>query len=309
MVTSGKIPASEITGPPGAPVVAVLGGISATRHVTATAWDRTPGWWEPLVGPGRAIDTDETRALGVDFLDGGRASDGRPARIITTHDQADGVRHVLDNLGVDRLSAFVGASYGGMVALAFAERYPTRVDRVVAISAPHAPHPLTTALRALQRRIVALGLDTGQASEALALARGLAMTTYRSTQEFGERFSATPDEVSVNDAIFPVESYLRHHGERFAATWTPARFLALSLSADLHSVQPSAICVPTTVVCAEGDRTVPREQLEWLASRLAAPSELMELSSTHGHDAFLTETKQLGRILRSVLSSHTLTHT
>ena len=62
--------------------------------------------------------------LGFDFLDGGRGSDGRPERIVTTHDQADALARVLDEIGVERIQAFVGASYGGMVALAFAERYP-----------------------------------------------------------------------------------------------------------------------------------------------------------------------------------------
>jgi homoserine O-acetyltransferase len=229
-------PHYELIGEPGAPVVVVLGGISATRHVAANENDPTPGWWDEIVGRGRAIDTRAFGVLGVDFLDGGRRADGRPRRTITTHDQADHVARVLDELCVDRIHSFVGASYGGMVALAFAERYPDRVDRIVAISAPHEPHPMSTALRALQRRVVELGLDTGRAADALAIARGIAITTYRSTREFGERFDSTPIERSENDATFPVDGYLRHHGERFAARWSAERFLALSLSGDLHRV-------------------------------------------------------------------------
>src|SRR5678815_1964346 len=137
---NAELPAFEVTGPPGGPLVAVLGGISATRHVVANEHDRSPGWWDAIVGPGRAINTNAFRVLGVDFLDGGRRDDGQPARTVTTADQADAVVRVLDQLGTERLHAFVGASYGGMVALAFAERHPDRVDRVVAISAPHEPH-------------------------------------------------------------------------------------------------------------------------------------------------------------------------
>src|SRR5215216_2114086 len=108
----------EIVGPRGAPVVVVLGGISATRHVASSPDDPTPGWWNSIVGRGRAIDTTAYRVLGVDFLDGGRRSDGRPQRIVTTHDQADNVANALDELGVERIHSFVGASYGGMVGLA-----------------------------------------------------------------------------------------------------------------------------------------------------------------------------------------------
>ena len=149
----------EIVGPPRAPVVVVLGGISATRHVATTGHDDTPGWWDATVGAGRAIDTATYRVLGIDFLDGGRRGDGRPRHVVTTHDQAAAIVRVLDTLGVERVHAFVGASYGGMVGLAFAERYAERLDRLVAISAPHEAHPMSTALRSLQRRIVQLGLD------------------------------------------------------------------------------------------------------------------------------------------------------
>jgi homoserine O-acetyltransferase len=300
------LPPFEVVGPSSAPVVAVLGGISATRHLAASEHDPAPGWWDAIVGPGRAINTNAFRALGADFLDGGRRDDGQPERTVTTADQADAIARVLDHLGVDRLHAFVGASYGGMVALAFAERYPERVDRIVAISAPHEPHPMTTALRGLQRRIVRLGLETTQAHEALAIARGLAITTYRSTAEFAERFDTAPEELTDNDAFFPVEGYLHHHGERFAHRWTPARFLALSLSGDLHRVNPRAIRTPAVIVAAERDAIVPRAQLEYLVDHLGGPARLVDLPSTRGHDAFLTEPRELGHILDTALSIPTL---
>ena len=293
----------ELVGPADAPVVVVLGGISATRHVTASDRDPSPGWWDEVVGRGRAVDTNQFRVLGVDFLDGGRRADGRPRRTVTTHDQAAHVARILDELDVHRIHSFVGASYGGMVALAFAERYPDRVGGLVAISAPHEPHPMSTALRALQRRIVELGLETGRTGDALAIARGLAITTYRSTREFGERFDSAPVECFDNDATFPVEAYLRHHGERFAARWSAERFLALSLSGDLHRVDPSAISTPATIVAAEGDAIVPGGQLEELAARLAGPTRLIHVPTTRGHDAFLTEPTAVGDILRIALST------
>lgn len=292
-----ELPKYEVVGPIDAPVVVVLGGISASRHVTSNEQDAAPGWWDDIVGPGRAVDTNRVRVLGIDYIDGGRGSDGRPRRTVTTHDQADAIAAVLDALGVDRIHAFIGSSYGGMVALAFAEQRPDRVERLIVISAPHEPHPMSTALRALQRRIVGLGIDTGESKEALALARGLAMTTYRSAREFAERFNAEPIERTANDAIFAVEGYLLHHGERFAATWSPERFLALSLSIDLHRVDPSAITTPALLIAAEGDTIVPGEQMATLAESLGGPARFAELPTLNGHDAFLTEPEALSRLI------------
>ncbi len=100
-----ELPPFEITGRPGAPVIVVLGGISADRHVCAGTDNPDPGWWESLAGPGRALDTTRFRIAGFDFLDGGRDTDGRPARIVTTHDQADALAAVLDAAGVVRVQA------------------------------------------------------------------------------------------------------------------------------------------------------------------------------------------------------------
>jgi homoserine O-acetyltransferase/O-succinyltransferase len=297
-----EVPPFEVVGTCGAPSVVALGGISANRHICSNGADRRPGWWEGIAGYGRALDPDQYQLIGMDFIDGGRGVDGRPERIVTTHDQADALAGVLDSIGVRRLHALVGASYGGMVALAFAERYPERVGRLVVIGAAHEAHPMSTALRTIQRRVVELGIETGRVRDALVLARSLAMTTYRSGREFAERFARTPITITDNDAEFPVESYLRHHGERFASTWRAERFLALSLSGDLHRVDPRGIHTPAVLVAAEGDAIVPREQIETLSRELAAPNQLIDLPSKNGHDAFLTEPETLGRILDNALS-------
>jgi homoserine O-acetyltransferase len=300
---SARLPRFELVGPAHAPLIVVLGGISASAHVTATPDDPTPGWWSDVVGAGKGIDTTRYRVLGVEFLDGGRRADGRPRATITTHDQADAIARILDAIGVRRVHAFVGASYGGMVALAFAERYPERLERLVAISAPAEAHPMSTALRALQRNIVKLGLESGRVTDALALARGLAMTSYRSAREFGERFAVVPVEREENDAVFDVERYLAHHGRRFASTWAAERFLALSLSGDLHRVDPRNIRVPAVIVAAEGDAIVPGEQLERLAADIAAPTRLLHVASRCGHDAFLTEPDAISSILEVAIST------
>lgn len=272
----------ELIGPERAPVVATLGGISATRNVT--------GWWPAMVTPGGSIDPERFRVLGVDYLDGGDLGDGRPARTVTTHDQANALADALDALGIERLQTLVGASYGGMVALAFAERHPARVEQLVIVSAAARPHPMAVALRSIQRQIVELALDTGRASKGVALARQLAVASYRSAEEFGERFDRSS-----------VESYLRHQGEKFAQRFTAARFLALSLSCDLHEVDASRIRTPATLIAARGDTIVPLEQMQELADTLAGPTRLRVTQTFTGHDAFLAEPHAAGAIIRNVL--------
>ena len=298
-----SLPAAELTGPPGAPVVVALGGISASRHVAGNAHDPSPGWWEDVAGDGRAIDTARWRLLSFDYLDGGTAPDGGPARLVPTHDQADALAALLDTMEIDRLHALVGASYGGMVALAFAERYPARVARLVVIGAAHESHPMATAVRSVQRQVVRLGLDAGREADGLAIARGLAMTTYRTAQEFATRFTTTPAAVADADAEFAVEGYLAHHGARFAESWTAARFLSLSLSTDLHRVDPAAVTVPTLLVTSADDAIAPAARVRELAGALAAPSRVATLESITGHDAFLTEPAQVSRLLDHALTS------
>ena len=301
-----EVPPYEVSGPRGAPTIVVLGGISANRHVCGNGVDPSPGWWEAVAGRGRALDTTHYQLVGCDFLDGGRGPDGRPERIVSTHDQAEAIAAVLDEIGIQRVHAIVGASYGGMVALAFAERYPDRLEQLIVIGAGHQPHPMTTALRVVQRRIVELGLETGRAREALALARSLAMTTYRTAEEFADRFDFAPASTTENDAVFPVESYIREHGERFAARWRPERFLALSLSGDLHSVNPASIRTPCVLVATENDAIAPRAQLDALAREIGDTCRVVDLPSRNGHDAFLTEPDALSSILRNALTASIL---
>lgn len=271
----------------GAPLVVALGGISASKHVA--------GWWGDVVGEHRFVDTTRFQVLGIDYLDGGRGPDGRPARTVTTHDQADALVQALDDIEVARIHTLIGASYGGMVALAFAERHPERVEQLVVIGAPAKPHPMSTALRTLQRRIVELGLETGRSFDAVVLARALAMTTYRAAAEFGQRFDG-----GSSDAV---EAYLLHHGEKFARQFSPERFLALSLSADLHRVNPTHIRTPALFVAAENDTLVPRQQMEDLAREWGGLSELVHLHTQIGHDAFLAEPTKIGGIIRNALNT------
>jgi homoserine O-acetyltransferase/O-succinyltransferase len=292
-----------LSGPPQAPVVAALGGISAGRYVTGV---EPPGWWNPLVGPGGAIDSDCWQILGLDFLGGSGATTGPSAGetqfpSISAYDQAWILQQLLQHLGLARLHAIVGASYGGMVALAFAERWPQSVTRIVVLSAADRTHPMSTAWRSVQRAMVRYALQRNEGAEGLRLARALAMTTYRSPAEFAARFSGPPTLVAGRFQ-FPVERYLLARGDAYVTSYRPEAFVCLSESIDLHRVDASAIHVPTTLIAIREDQIVPLVDMQALRARLGGPSELYELSSQFGHDAFLKEVAALRPLLARALA-------
>ena len=285
----------EIVGPRSAPVVVVLGGISATRHVTASVSDPRPGWWEDVVGPGRAIDTRQFRVLGIDYPTNG-SSEG----IVTTTDQADVLAAALDQVGVRRAHAVIGASYGGMVALAFGAKFPARARRLIVIGAAHESDPIATALRHLQRRVVALGCASGHERDGLAIARGIAMTSYLTPRYFEERIAdCDPNDSRVIENR--IGEYLKTRGEKFADQWTAERYNALSLSLDLHQIRPEDVTAPTTVIAVSEDRLVPIAQSRELARRLAGPSQIIELDSAFGHDAFLGDWSRVAPFINELL--------
>ena len=284
-------------GNPAAPVVVVQGGISAHRDPCASSDGPERPWWPEVCGPGAAIDTRRCRVLSIDYAWGEAFS---AAGAVATFDQAEALAQLLAHLRIPRIAAFVGASYGAMVGLAFAARHPLRVARLIAISGAHRAHPIAIAWRGIQRRIVALGIRHGAAAEGLALARELAMTTYRTEAEFGLRFADAPER-RPEGYSFPVDDYLHAAGARFAGSCAVERFLQLSASLDLHSVEPDGIRVPTTLVAVRSDRLVPLDDMGALAARLSGPIDLVELDSLYGHDAFLKEPAAIGRILRSAL--------
>jgi len=295
--------AFRLVGARGAPVVAALGGISAGRDAV-TLDPRAPGWWQEAIGPGRALDTDRFRVLGIDFLGGSHDStgplEGGSFPTVSAFDQARILVALLDHLGIDRLHAGLGASYGGMVVLALAQADPVRIRHAVVLSAAHRTHPMSTAWRSVQRAIVRYALGHGEGPRGLVLARALAMATYRSTREFEERFPG-PAQRTAEGFRFPVESYLMARGEAYAARYSPEAFVCLSESIDLHRVEPEAIQVPTTLLAVQEDQLVPLADMRELRDRHGGNCSLVEINSIYGHDAFLKETAVLRDLLARAL--------
>lgn len=284
-------------GAAGAPTVVVQGGISADREVCAAGDHAAAGWWEDLVGDGRALDLTRYRVLSIDWLTATELG----ASAVASEDQADAIAALATALGVGRIHAFVGASYGAMVGLAFAARHGERLGRLLALAGAHRPHPLATAQRSIQRGILRLGLESGHVDEAVSLARQLAMTTYRGVDEFAQRFAGDVEEIDGR-LQRPVESWLAHAGRRFVQRFDARRYLCLSESIDLHSVDPRQVRVPVSLIGFASDRLVPLADLCALQRELGAGAELAVIDTPYGHDGFLKETARVAPLLRQALN-------
>lgn len=286
----------ELQGPAGAPVVFVAGGISAHRHLAASDVFPESGWLNDLVGAERALDPSQRRLLAFDFV----GADGRLDAPIDTADQADAIARLLSALGIARLQAFVGYSYGALVGLQFAVRHAERLKTLVAVSGAHRAHPYAAAWRALQRRAVTLGQLQCADAQGLSLARQFAMLSYRTPEEFGERFDAAPEIVNGRVRV-AAEDYLDAAGAQYVARTPVTAYVRLSESIDLHRLDPAEVRVPTLVVAVEGDRLVPLSDSVSLVEGLGTLGQLRVLRSPYGHDAFLKETDRIDSILTSAL--------
>jgi homoserine O-acetyltransferase len=297
---NGKV-AFRLFGEPGAPVVAVLGGISAHRIIA----DRAEGWWPEMVGEGGGVDTRRYRVLGLDYI-GGRGSSTTPAvgakfPPISSYDQSAALALVLDRLKIDSLHAIVGASYGGMVALCFAERFPKRVAHIVVLSAADKAQVLSTAWRSVQRQIVREAIARGDGGAGLKLARALAMATYRSSVEFALRFGGAPVR-NADRFRFPIEDYLFARGDDYVQKYRAESFLTLSESIDLHLMDATQVTTPATLIAVREDQLVPFADMQALSARLNGPRQLIEINSIFGHDAFLKEGAALTPIIKHALA-------
>lgn len=295
--------AYEVHGDASLPAVLVLGGISSGRALLST--DARKGWWPGVAGQGSALDPAHYRLISIDFVGGRGASTPafhNGARFtITTADQAAACAALLDELGIDVLHAIVGASYGGMVALSFAARLPERVERVVALCAAHRSHAHATAVRSVQRRILQLGLITGAVEPAVATARALAITTYRTATEFDERFDG-PGSLETRNARFPVDSYLDHHGKQYAESFSVESFLTLSESLDLHRVDAAKIRARCSLVCFDSDTLVPPAEVHSLAQAIGVNAHVQTIRTRYGHDGFLKEVGPVNAAIGAALA-------
>lgn len=315
----------------GSNAVLVLHALTGDSHVLGEAGPGhpTPGWWDDVVGPGKAIDTDRHFVVAPNILGGCQGSTG-PASpdsdglpwggsfpALTVRDQVAAEVALADRLGIDRWRAVIGGSAGAMRALEWAVERPDRVERLLLLATSAQASGEQIALSRTQ--IAAIEADPayfrGEYYDGphgplagLDLARRIAHIAYRSTAELDERFGR---EVQV-DGRWAVDSYLQHHGAKLVSRFDANSYVVLTSAMDSHDVARgrgdlatalSRVTARTVVAGIDSDRLYPLHQQQQLADLIPTSGPLQVVESPHGHDGFLIEAEQVGALLRDLLAS------
>ncbi|MFJ3761862.1 homoserine O-acetyltransferase [Streptomyces sp. NPDC090080] len=317
--------------------VLVLHALTGDSHVAGPAGPGhpTPGWWEGVVGPGLALDTDRWFVVAPNVLGGCRGSTGpsspRPGAhgpwgsafpFLTQRDQVAAEAALADALGIGRWALVAGGSMGGMRALEWAVTYPERVGALLLLATTAAAGAeqiawANTQLTAIRADPGWQGGDyhgTGRAPHAgLGLARRIAHVTYRSEPElavrFGRRAQGTEDPLS--GGRYQVESYLDHHAAKLVRRFDAGSYVVLSEAMNAHDAGRGRgglrtalrrVTARTLVAGVDSDRLYPPAQQAELAALIPTADTLRLVESPYGHDGFLIETGQVGALLRELLA-------
>ncbi|MBO6575116.1 MAG: homoserine O-acetyltransferase [Rhodothermales bacterium] len=285
------------------------------------------GWWSTLVGPGRLLDTDRLFVVCLNTL-GSPYGSASPLTVnphtgqaygpefpdVTIRDTVRAHRLVLAGLGVREVAFVIGGSMGGMLALEWAfHRHLVRSVAVVAAGGRHSPWSI--AWGEAQRQAIFNDPDWREGHYAperppergLAVARMMAMVSYRSSGEFEQRFGR-----SRRSEGFEVESYLHHHGRKLNGRFDANCYVALTRQMDSHDIgfgrggyeaALDSLPQPALVVGIRSDVLYPLHEQVELASLLPA-GHLEVLSSPYGHDSFLVDHEALTGAIAPFLSRH-----
>ncbi|WP_150244413.1 homoserine O-acetyltransferase MetX [Nocardiopsis quinghaiensis] len=320
----------------GTNAVLVLHALTGDAHVTGPAGPGhpSPGWWEGLVGPGLALDTDRFFVVAPNVLGGCQGStgpstpapDGRAwgSRFpsITIRDTARAEEALADALGIDSWAAVIGGSMGGMRALEWAATFPERVRRLLLLACPAATTAWQIAWAAPQLHAIRADPDwcggdyhdTGRSPGAgLGVARRIAHVTYRGADEFDDRFGRRPQEGEDpgSGGRFAVESYLDHHARKLSRRFDAASYVLLTEAMNGHDVgrgrggaAEALRRMPerTIVAGVSSDHLYPLGQQDEIARRLPVPGRARVITSPHGHDGFLVEVEQVSALVRELLA-------
>ncbi|MBS3956022.1 MAG: homoserine O-acetyltransferase [Clostridiales bacterium] len=322
--------------------VLVCHALSGDAHV-ANGPDRfgevRPGWWEPVVGPGKAIDTERYFVICANVLGGCSGTTGPgstdPATnspyglrfpLVTIEDMVDVQAALLNSLGIERLACVVGGSMGGMQALRWAQRHPDRVASVAVIATTWRLAAQAIAFNEVGRTAI-LGdqgftdgdyYERGQPSHGLAVARMIGHITYLSDDsmraKFGRRLRDRAEHAFEFVTEFEVESYLAYQGRKFVERFDANTYLYMTKAMDyfdLSAGYPSladalaGMSARVLVLSFSSDWLFPTYQARELVDALkAADAEVSfaEIQSPYGHDAFLLEPEQQRRYLEPFLA-------
>ena len=294
------------------------------------------GWWDDIIGPGRAIDTRRWFVVCPNILGGcqgttgpaSAAPDGRPygSRFptITVRDQVAVEIALAEHLAIERWAAVAGGSMGGMRAIEWAVARPDQVARAIVIAVGAAATAEQIALSSVQNQVIELddrfvGGDYYDAPDGegpwrgLALARAMGQISYRTEAEFAERFGRDPqaDEQPLAGGRYAIESYLEYHGRHLGRRFDANSYIVLSRAMNHYDIGRdrggiaaalARVTADTTIVGIDSDRLYPVRLQRELAALIPTVERFETISSLYGHDGFLLESEQLGKIIGVALA-------
>ncbi len=308
-------------------VILICHALTGGAHAAGVDQTGARGWWDALIGPGRAIDTDRYHVICSNVLGGRYGStgptsahpaDGRPYHdrfpTVTIRDIVRAQRLLLRRLGIDRVHAVVGGSMGGMQVLEWGLLFPEQVDLLIPIATSARHSPWCVGFNAIAREAIELGHASGDEEAGLRLARKIAMMTYRSDREFADRFGRERSAAGriVTGEGFAIEGYLEHHGRSLVDRFDRHTYRTLTRAMDLHDVTLGrgdlaaalgALRQPTLSIGISSDVLYPTHEQREIAS-LIPEGRYREIDSPYGHDAFLIELDQLSRHIGEFLREH-----
>jgi len=323
--------------------ILVLHALTGDSHTSGNAGEGHPtaGWWNGLIGPGLALDTEKYFVITPNVLGGCQGSTG-PSSLdrngreygpsfpqLTIRDQARSFELLADQLGISTWHAVIGGSMAGMHAMEMAIESPNSISRLAILAAPPFSTSDQIALNTVQ--LEAIRSDANFAAgwyydakpgfgphKGLALARRMALLNYRSPAELNDRFGRTwQSQVSplTERGKFAVESYLDFHGNKFVRRFDANSYITLVNAMNSHDVGRdrdsvesalSKITCKTLVLGVDSDRLFPLSGQELIANHVSGElygGELQVINSEYGHDGFLIEIEGVGNRLKGLIES------
>ena len=325
----------------GSNALLILHALTGDSHAfgSATRAHPTAGWWNGVIGPGLAIDTNKFFVVAPNMLGGCQGSTGPTsldkkgkeygARFpyITIRDQVSAQVELSKQLGIKKWKAIIGGSMGGMQVLEWAIEYPDAMEKIAVLAAPAFSNADQIALNSVQLEAIKAdpAFNEGDYYDAaagkgpyrgLALARRMALLNYRSPEELNVRFErAWQSKVNPfgDGGRFAVESYLDFHGNKFTRRFDANSYLTLVEAMNSHDVARgrgsikkaiSKIKAEMLLVGIDSDRLFPVPSQEVIAQngpKKLFGNKLFVIKSDYGHDGFLIEADKVGKLLKRLL--------
>jgi homoserine O-acetyltransferase len=321
--------------------ILILHAFSGDAHAAGlhTPDDTHPGWWDDMIRPGGAFDTDRYFVICSNVLGGCQGTTGpgstNPATgrpwglefpVITIGDMVDVQKYLLDALGIPTLYAVAGGSMGGMQALEWTVRYPAIVQRAIILASTSRLNAQGIAFNAVGRNAIMSDphWNNGdyyagpQPARGLSIARMVGHITYLSSesmrQKFGRRLQEGTDARLDFEDQFAVESYLEHQGQKFVDRFDANSYIYLPKAMDYYDLAAAYGGIDAALARAESsflilsyssDWLFPTEQSKEIVYALAAAGKdvsFNEIDSPYGHDSFLLESRLQSELIRAFLT-------